>query len=314
MLLSWPEVIHADGGIAAWQEVRIASETGGLSLTAVLVDVGDRVVRGQELALLNRSAPQADFDVAQASVQEAEASLEQAQADAMRAEGLVGTDVLSQQQILQYRIAARTADAKLASARAQLANRQLQLDRTHIVAPDDGIVSSRTAALGAVVSTGGELFRLIRQGRVEWHAEVIANDLLRIIPGQPARVALPDGTVLAGAVRAVAPVLDDRKRTGLIYVTLPTGQARPGMFATGEILVGEPAQVLTVPASAVMVRDGRSLVFTVDADGTARERRVATGRRQGDRVEITTSLDTAARIVVTGGAFLSDGDHVAIAP
>jgi RND family efflux transporter MFP subunit len=311
---SWVSVVVADGGLAPWQEVSVGSEVGGLRVTAVLVEVGDKVVAGQELARLDTAAIEAQRDAAQAAIAQAEASLELAVADAQRAEGLVGSGVLSEQQIAQYRIAQRTAAAKLASSKADLVGITVKLAQTRIVAADAGVVSARNATLGAVVSAGGELFRLIRQGKVEWQAEVGAKDLLRVQPGQTAHLILADGSALDGKVRAVAPSLSPTTRTGVVYVTLPPeSPARAGMFAAGEIAVGTAQPVLTVPATALVTRDGRQIVLTVDAQSAVVATPVVTGRRQGGLVEIRSGLTATARVVTTGAAFLVDGDRVAVA-
>ena len=314
----WPGEVAADGDLAAWQEVVVGAETGGLRITALLVDVGDQVRRGQELATLAQDTVQAELDQQAATVVEAEANLEQAKADAARTASLRGTGTLSEQQIGQYAINERTAQARLAAARAKLAAVRVQLAQTHVLAADDGVVSSRSATIGATVQVGGELFRLVRQNRVEWRAEVTAADLPRIAVGQRAVLTLPGGAGISGAVRAIDPVLDTQKRTAVVRVDLPGGQgARPGMFASGVIEVAAAAGVLTVPESAVIVRDGHSLVFTVAAGaaGTAKvaEQRVTAGRRRGGRVEIGSGLAADALVVASGGAFLTDGDTVAVA-
>lgn len=310
---SWMPLIVADGSLAPWQEVSVGSEVGGLRLTAVLVEVGDKVVAGQELARLDTAAIEAQRDAAQAAITQNEASLELAAADAQRAEGLVGSGVLSEQQISQYRIAQRTAAAKVASSKADLVGISVKLAQTRIVAADAGVVSARSATLGAVVSAGGELFRLIRQGRVEWQAEVVAKDLLRIQPGQRAHLTLPDGSAIDGNVRAVAPSLSPTTRTGLVYISLPPdSSARAGMFAAGTIEVGTAQPVLTVPAAALVTRDGRPFVLTVDAQNIVTVTSVVIGRRQDGLVEIRSGVTASARVVISGAAFLVDGDRVTV--
>jgi len=108
--------------------------------------------------------------------------------------------------------------------------------------------------------------------------------------------------------------VDPATRNGLVYVDLPApGAARAGMFARGEFDVGS-SSALTLPQSAVVLRDGFAYVFAVDAEGKVRQRKVATGRRAGERVEITGGLDAGARVVASGGGFLADGDTVRVVP
>lgn len=309
----WPRLVRADGDIAAWQEASVSSTGGGLRIARLLVDIGDRVRAGQDLAELDTATLRAQVAAQEAEVAQAEAGLTTAAADARRAEELRGSGTLTAQQTAQYLSAERSAIGRLAATRAQLEVQRLALANSRITAPDDGVVVARDAVLGQVVQAGTELFRIIRQERLEWRAEVVAADLAAVAPGQSASLALSGGGALAGTVRSISPTLSARTRTAIVYVDLPAGAARAGMFASGAIAVADPAPVLTVPAAAVLVRDGRSLVFAVGADGTVRERRVATGRRQGDRVEISDGVDAGTRLVAGGGAFLSDGDHVAVA-
>ena len=310
----WPISLVANGNIAAWQEAVIGSETGGIRLASVDVNVGAVVKRGQVLAQFATGTLQADIDQQQANIAEAEANLSDAQANAVRARALQGSGALSTQQIDQYQTTARTAQARLDAARAQLKIQQLRFRQARIVAPDDGVISSRSATLGAVVPTGQELFRLIRQNRLEWRAQVTATELARVRPGQRVSVVTASGARVAGKVRMLAPTVDTATRTALVYVDLPTGSAaRAGMFATGSFELGK-AQALTLPQSAVVMRDGFNYVYRVSADNHALQTKVRVGRRIGDRVEITAGIQPEARVVAAGGGFLADGDLLRVVP
>jgi len=95
-------------------------------------------------------------------------------------------------------------------------------------------------------------------------------------------------------------------------VTLPASEAaRAGMFARGEFEIGS-GSALTLPQSAVLLRDGFSYVLRVGAESKVSLVKVSVGRRVGDRIEITGGLDAAARVVATGGGFLADGDTVRV--
>lgn len=311
---SWPVRIHADGDIAAWQEASVSCAGSGLRILALRAEIGDQVQAGQVLAELDTASLQAQMTAQEAEVAQAEASLTTASADARRAEELRAGGTLTAQQTTQYLSTERSAQGRLAAARALLEVQRLALERSRVLAPDDGVVTARSAVLGEVVQSGAELFRMIRKGRLEWRAEVVADDLARIRPGQAASVALPGSAAVQGTVRSLAPTLSTRTRTAIVYVDLPAGAARAGMFASGEISAGDPTPALTVPASAVLVRDGRSLLYTVEEGSTVRERRVTTGRRGSERIEITAGLEAAARVVASGGAFLGDGDRVTVTP
>ena len=309
-----PIQLAANGNVTAWQEASIGSESNGLRLTEVRVNVGDAVRAGQVLAVFSADAINADVAQARAAVLETQANAGEATANAARARTLETTGALSAQQISQYLTAEQTANARIASAMAALATQQWRLKYTQVVAPDSGVISARTATVGSVVGAGAELFRMIRQGRREWRAEVTAAELGHIKVGTRALVKAANGSQLTGRVRMIAPTVDPQTRSALVYVDLPlaTGQDAPfkaGMFATGEFELGT-SNALTLPQQAVVVRDGFSYVFQLNPDQRVSQLKVQTGRRLGDQLEVLNGLKPDVQIVVSGAGFLNDGDLV----
>lgn len=308
----WPMSLVANGSIAAWQEAVMGAEAQGLRLVDLRVQVGDRVAKGAVLALLQSETVSADLAVSRASLAEAEAALAEARANAERARQLQPSGALSSQQIEQYLTAEMTAQARVASAKARVSADEVRLSQTRIVAPDAGVISARNATLGMVVSPGVELFRLIRQGRLEWRAEVPATDLSQLRQGVPVELALPDGRSLKGKVRMVAPTVEASTRNGLVYVDLPaSSDVRPGTYLRGRFAFGE-APAVTLPQAALLMRDGFNYLLQVQADERVQLIKVEVGRRQGDRVEIRTPLPAQARFVAQGGGFLAEGDRVRV--
>ncbi|MGZ8256046.1 MAG: efflux RND transporter periplasmic adaptor subunit, partial [Burkholderiaceae bacterium] len=111
---------------------------------------------------------------------------------------------------------------------------------------------------------------------------------------------------------AVAPVVDPATRNGIVYVDIaPGSSARAGTFARGEFELGNSA-ALTLPQSAVLLRDGFAYVFQVGPDNKVAQVKVELGRRVGDRIEVRTGLNASTRIVETGAGFLADGDTVRV--
>lgn len=307
-----PVRVVANGNIAAWQEASVGTEANGLRLADVRVNVGDVVKRGQVLATFAPDTLNADVAQTRAAVAEAEALLAEASANAQRARGLQATGALSESVINQYLTAERTAQARLEAQRSMAQMQQLRLKQTQVLAPDAGVISARSATVGAVLPAGQELFRMIRQGRLEWRGEVAGSDMAALKSGMPVTVTPAGGTGLKGTVRMVAPTVDPQTRNGIVYVDLPnTGTARAGMFARGEFEVGSGSG-LTLPQSAVLLRDGFSYVLRVGPDSKVTQAKVSVGRRVGDRIEITAGLDGAARVVAAGGGFLGDGDTVRV--
>ncbi len=309
--------LSANGNVAAWQEASVGSESNGLRLAEVRVNVGDVVKKGQVLATFSPETVNADVAQAKATVAEAKANAADAAGNAARARTLEKTGALSQQQINQYQTIEQTAKAKVEAALAALAVQQVRGRNTQVLAPDNGVISARTATVGSVVAAGTELFKLIRGGRLEWRAEVTASELGRIAPGTPVTLEGASGAVVQGKVRTIAPTVDPQTRNALVYVDLPTVQQnnaiKAGMFARGDFLLGR-SNAWTVPQAAIVPRDGFNYLLLLQPDNHVVQRKIETGRRVGDRVEVTTKLPADAKVVVQGAGFLNDGDLVRVAP
>jgi HlyD family secretion protein len=308
--MSMTKKLQSNGNVVAWQEAVIGTETNGLRLNQVNVNVGDYVKRGQVLAVFSAETIAADLAVVQASVVEAEASLAEAKSNAARARQIQDTGALSQQQIQQLLTGEQTAAARLQAIRAQVKVQQLRVKNTQVMAPDDGVISMRSATVGAVVGSGQELFRLIRKGRLEWRAEVPSSELTLINPGMGVELQVAGATV-TGKVRVIGPSVDAQTRNGLVYVDLPANTSvKNGMFATGNFDLGS-GQVLSVPQQSLVVRDGFTYLFHLTGDRVTAQK-VKTGRREGDRIEIVEGLKPEMQIVATGAAFLNNGDLVKV--
>jgi len=309
----WTSTLAVNGNIAPWAEAIVGSQVNGLRLVEVLAQVGDSVKTGQLLARFDEAPVLLDLAQARAAVQEAQAQLADATANAQRARSLGSTGVVSAQQLGQVEAAEAVARARLATAQAAVAAQELRLQHTRVLAPDAGSVSARSATLGAVAGPGTELFKLIRQARLEWRAEVPAADLSRVKTGTAARLTTPSGAVVSGTVRRVSPAVDPQTRNALVYVDLKTNEnsdARAGMFARGELRF-EARRALMLPAPAVLLREGFDVVLVVDERQRVRQTKVTVLAREGEQVAVQ-GLDTKARVVARGGAFLADGDAVRV--
>ena len=309
-----PIKLAANGSITAWQEAIIGSEVNGLRLLDVRVNVGDRVARGQVLATFAVDSVQAELAQSRASLLEAEANALDAAGNASKARTLQASGALSEQQINQYLTLEKTAQARLEVAKAALTVQQVRLKQTQLLAPDSGVISARTATVGSVVSTGTELFRMIRGGRLEWRAEVTSSELGRLSTGTVATVVAANGVEIKGRVRMIAPTVDPQTRSALVYVDLPNTSSVPvraGMFAKGEFDLGSSA-ALTVPQQAVVIRDGFSYVFVLGSNSHVSQVKVQAGRRLGEQIEINAGIQPDAVLVASGAGFLNDGDLVSV--
>jgi RND family efflux transporter MFP subunit len=339
--------LSANGSVAAWQEASVGAEANGLRVSELHAQVGDRVTRGQLLASFAAESVQADVALARAAVAEAQANAAEAAANADRARAVQGSGAISAQQVNQYLTQEQTGKARVESAKAQLDSQLLRLKNTQLLAPDNGVISARMATMGSVVGAGTEMFKLIRQGRLEWRGEVTSAELGRITPGTGVLVTAPSGAQMKGKVRSLAPTVDAATRNGMVYVDLLQGQFpagppqgklapsggsaapaksasadsgavasvgasfKPGMYARGEFELGSSGG-LTVPQTAVVVRDGFSYVARVGADSRVAQIKVQTGRIVGDQIEIQSGVTPEDKLVASGGSFLSDGDLVKV--
>ena len=307
-----PIKLAANGSVFAWQEAIVGSEANGLRLVDVKVNVGDRVAKGQVLASFATEQVNAEVAQAKASFAEAQATALDAAANADKARTLQASGALSEQQISQYTTADKTAQARLEAAKAVLAVQQVRFKQTGVLSPDSGVVSSRSATVGAVVGSGTELFKIIRGGRLEWRAEVTSTELTNLKPGTPVSVTAASGAVVQGKVRIVAPTVDSATRNALVYVDLPANPGvLAGMFARGEFDLGG-STVLSLPQQALVLRDGFTYAMRVDASNKVSQVKLQTGRRLGDVVEIIQGAKAGEQFVATGAAFLADGDTVKV--
>jgi RND family efflux transporter MFP subunit len=304
--------VVATGSVYAWQEAVIGPEVGGYRVAEVRVDVGDKVRKGQELVRLADEMVAAEVASKRAAKAQADAQLITASSNLRRAESLEGSGAVSAQERERLKSEDLAARARVEAAASDLTAAELKFRYTRVVAPDDGVITSRTVVVGQIAQAGGEMLRLLRQGRIEWRAEVPEARMRDVKVGQSARVTTADGVELAGTVRTVAPTVQSGTRTGLVYVDLPKPQgARPGMFARGEIEISR-SNAATLPLACVVVRDGFSYVFVVNAKQGVERRRVQTGTVRNGRVEVLNGLSGGERVVERGAGFLKDGDTIRV--
>lgn len=308
---TWPDQIEAHGNVMPWREARVDAETGGLRLVSVLANVGDVVKKGQILAQLDPATVEAELDAVNAQLMEAQASFAQAQTSAERAKRLAPSGGVSQQELTQYETQKQTALARLNAIQARIKTQQLKLASVTLLAPDDGVISSCAAVEGSIVQAGSELFRLIRQGRLEWRAEIKGETLIKLAAGQEVTVQSPLGPEFKGRVRQLSPTIDLKTQNGLAYVDLPPDtNFKAGLHVSGTLTIQRSALVL--PASAVLHRADKDLVLTVTPNNKVKALPVKVGRVIDDQKEIVAGLDVYTRVIERDVESLKPGDAIAI--
>ncbi len=303
--------VPATGSIFPWQEVIISAEVGGYRVSDVLVDVGTRVNKGQALVRLSGDMLQADLDSKRAALRSAEATQVNTAAALRRGQQVSSSGALSAADLDKLKADDIAAQARVETARADLTTAELRARYGTVTAPDSGVITSRTVSVGQIAQAGAEMLRMLRQNRVEWRAEVPESQLSRIKVGQNATVTAVDGSVLKGKVRAVAPTVQTTNRTGLVYVDIVGGNARPGMFARGEIEAGK-GPALLLPVSSVVMQDGYAYVFVLKDQNKVERRRVQQVAVHGNDMEVSEGVSAGETIAVKGAGFLKDGDTVSV--
>ncbi len=309
--------VLVSGAVAPVEEMQLGVEVSGLRVTELLVDVGQPVRRGQVLLRLDSRVLDSELQQAEAALREAEAGAALARANLARGENLARERYISAGQLDELRAARTQGEARVGTARAARDAAALRRSFAELRAPADGIVSKRLVQPGQVVAAGGELLRLIRDGRLEWRAELPVAQLPAVKPGDRIALRGTAGTVIEGRVRAVSPGVDAATRTGTVYADLPDPKGlAAGAYLEGRIDTGR-ARVATVPAAAVVLRDGFATLYTIatKAGATVAEaRRVRTGAREGGHLELLDGPKPGQQVVVKGAGFLADGDAVRVVP
>jgi HlyD family secretion protein len=337
--ISFVDNVLVTGSLAPREEVLVGPEIDGYRLTELLAEEGDTVDKGQVLAKLSReileaqlaqnsaslSKTEAAIEQVRNQITESEATLRQVQDAFNRVKPLRESGVASQATYDDRDAAFRTARARLAAQkeglklaeaeqalmRAQRQELEVKLSRTDIRTPAAGMVSRRTARMGAVSASSAEpLFRIIKDGEIELDAEVPEFFLTKLKTGQRARVELEGAGERIGTVRLVSQEVSTSSRLGRVRIFLGAApELRIGMFAKAMIDAGR-RDAVGVPSTAVLYQNDGATVLTV-ADGKVRERAVKPGLLSGDSVEIKDGLKEGEVVVMRAGSLLRGGDLIA---
>ena len=331
------EHLFVSGSLVARDEAMVGAQIDGLRIVELLAEDGDRVEKDQILARLDRSQldallaqndaalARADAAIAQArnQIDQSEAMQAQADADLTRAKGLA-IGVITQATLDLRVAAARSAEAQVAGARSALAVAQaerhsreaerrelmVRVGRTEVKAPVAGIVSRRTARLGALaMGSSDPLFRIISEGAIDLEAEVPQDSLAKLVLGMPASIDLPGDDHTRGKVRLISSEVDKTTRLGKVRIALASdANVRIGAFASGSVEIGRRVAI-GVPAAAVIQSAGGSSIAVV-MGGKVEVSKVEVGITNGDTIELRDGLASGQRVVARAAAFLRSGDEV----
>jgi len=310
-LTSLPRTVSASGSVSAWEEVPVGAETGGLTAVGLFVDEGSWVRQGQPLVQMNDVLLRAQLRQQQAAVQTAQANQARDDAALERSQQLKEKGFLSQASLDTALANQRASAANVSSAQAALSETQTRLSQATIRAPVSGLIISRSVTKGQIISAGTELFRMVRDGRLELDAQVPETELALVRPGQIATVSSDQVGQTSGRVRIVTPEVNATSRLGVARISLVgTNGFRPGMFARTEIEVGAQPTI-TVPTGAVLYRENKAGVFVLGANNQVRFQPVTVLSRTSTQTSVD-GIAAGTRVVVDGAGFLGDGDRVTV--
>jgi RND family efflux transporter MFP subunit len=311
-----PVEVRAPVDLRPLIQADVGSKTLGY-LDAVLVDRGDRVTRGQLLALVRPSDLPDQLAAARSTLAQAQSSAALARTNYDRAKALAPEAVVSQQELQQAESQLTTAEAAQQAAQSQIAAVAVRLGETRISSPLTGVVTQRRLDPGTLVGPpgGGAIVTVARVDTLRVFITINERELTGVAVGRSAHVevdALP-GRTFSGKVVRLAPALDPGTRTLDAEVQLDnrSGQLYPGMYGRGAIIVETHAHMPVVPVGAVVLSNRQAFVFVVDAGGDVVHRRALTlGVDGGDWFEVKTGLRPGDEVVVSGAEIIADGMKV----
>ena len=275
-----------------FQDAPIYARTTGY-LARYLVDIGDNVKAGQTLAIIDSPEVDRQLMQAQAALAQSRANAALAKATAARWANLSKDNAVSAQEFQEKSAAAEATAANVQAAEAEVARlTQLKSFET-VTAPFDGIISSRGADTGMLITTDAsrlQLFRLTQQRPLRVYVSVPQAYMRAVHPGVAADVLVSEfpNRPFTGQIVRAAGALDAGSRTLQTEVQLPNedGQLLPGMFVQVRLRLAPTEPPLLIPSNAAIIRGEGTLVATVDAQHAVRLQKVTLGRDFGTQIEV----------------------------
>lgn len=324
---SVPDLLEAVGTVRAAQTSDAASQMMG-NIVEIRAHEGDRVQRGQVLAIIDDSQPRAAVErataaglAAQQQTVGADSDLALAESTLKRYQTLFEKKSVSPQEFDEVKARQQAALARRdmakaghAQAQAALSQARTSFDYTHIRAPFDGVVTEKKADSGTLASPGMPIFTVEDVRRYRLEATVNENDLRYVRTGQQVSVAIDalDNAGLNGRVVQIVPAADSASRTFLVKIELPTDtRLRSGLFGQAQFSRGE-RQALLIPRSAVVERGQLQGIYVLDQNQIANLRYITLGKPSGAEVEVLAGLQHGERIVAKPGAVDLNGKRIEV--
>lgn len=289
------------GTVAANHDVMVVAETMG-RVTAVRVDVGDRVNAGTMLV-------QVDDELKLAAFKTAEVNYEKAQKDLQRYEALYKTNTVTDSEIESARLACKAAEAQFIAGRRQFRD-------TRISTPISGVVTSRLVEQGTMVQPGMPIANVVDISRLKVTLQVAESDVFKLKPGQAVEVGtdIYPGASFRGQIHTISDKAND-SHTYRVEIGMANSPAQPlkaGMFVRVTFPSVSRRNVLIIPRSCLVGSRRAPQVFVVTA-GIARLRDITMGAEVGLDVEVLNGLHEGEPVVSNGQNNIGNNSAVTVA-
>ncbi len=290
--------IRVIGTVVPRENVVVIAELSGLRVRAVYAETGDHVKKGQPIALLDGQSLSIDSQSLQTEFERTREEYERIKE--MLALGIVSKE-FGRQRLAAFEV-----------ARARLQAVQLNVQRTQIVAPTDGLIYERSATIGGITNASEPLFRIAKDGKVELEASVPEALVRRLKPGMPVAVTVAgESAPVSGSIRLITPLVDNTRRATGVRIRFDSQRAAPvGAFCEASITVNKVGGWV-VPGTALQQDAQGMYVWQVGAENVVERRPVTVAMRTAGNVVIKESLE-GTPVVAKAGAFLKEGDLVAM--
>lgn len=299
------------GTLLAHDDATVSAQVAG-QIEKCRVDIGDHVSAGQEIALIDTTSYEALARQSAANLAKATASAANNAKNLQRFQQLEKGGIASTSELERAVADAEQSRAEVKAVEAADAIARLNLERSRVKAPFDGVIAERIANVGEYVTAGTRIVRLVKTDPLRLRLQVPERESAAVRAGQLVRLSVENDTnTYSGHIARVSPALDETNRMLVVEADVPNpGSLRAGLFARAEIVLNEREAALSVPTNALITFAGLEKVVVVQ-EGKAKEKTVTTGRRSHDRMEIVSGL-TAGEIVVLKPGGLRTGQPVKV--
>ena len=306
-----PELYFTGSLDPEWQ-AEVAAKVDG-RLEKVYVNEGDRVFKGQVLAILEQTDTDADVLNARGAYMEAQANLRKAELDLGRYERLYKDGAVSRQVLDDYSFARDTAAAKLDAARGILQGMESKSAGTVLVAPADGIIAKRYHQEGYYAKAATAIFSVADISRLKTVIHVPEGNISGVAVGNEAHITLPayNNKKVVGKITRISPVADLPSHMFATEVSVENSDGmRAGIYASVTLTAEPKENVLTIPIYAIVMRDDQKTVFVADSDGIVERRVLDVGYSDENYAEILSGLTDDDLVVTEGHNKLREGSQI----